>query len=202
MLFRSTNTQTMNFNLGATGDLFEGGSWIWDASVNFGETERRQNIKDWSSARRMEMAIHSVWDPTANGGQGGAVCAIDSNQPYVAPAGPGPGHVAAYYTTPTGFNTMGEYWSARWVEYIKRSINGGEDLPPNQDLAWTYFNNLAGRDGGGAPCAPLNPLGLAASPESLAFAFPTIEQRNDISEDSISLLFSGDLGEGDRKSVV
>ena len=191
-----TNTQTINFNLGATGDLFEGGSWIWDASVNFGETERRQNIKDWSSARRMEMAIHSVWDPTANGGQGGAVCAIDSNQPYVAPAGPGPGHVAAYYTTPTGFNTMGEYWSARWVEYIKRSINGGEDLPPNQDLAWTYFNNLAGRDGGGAPCAPLNPLGLAASPESLAFAFPTIEQRNDISEDSISLLFSGDLGEG------
>jgi hypothetical protein len=187
-----TFTSTTNFSFGASGDLFEGGSWTWDASVNYGESEREQIIEDWSSARRIEMSIHSVWDETANGGQGAAVCAIDSNQPYVAPAGPGPGYVAGYGP----FNTMGEYWSARWVEYIKRSINGGEDMPQNTDLAWTYFNNLAGREGGGTPCAPMNPLGLAASAESLAFAFPTIEQRQGNTQEALSVSFSGDIGQG------
>jgi hypothetical protein len=91
---------------------------------------------------------------------------------------------------------MGEYWSARWIEYIQRSINGGQDLPENYDLAVTYFNNLAGREGGEAPCAALNPLGLAASPESLAFAYPTIEQYNENTQDALSVSFSGDIGEG------
>jgi outer membrane receptor protein involved in Fe transport len=190
-----TTTNTTNFTVGASGDLFEGGSWTWDSRLSLGESERDQLISDWASARRFEMALHSVWDQTANGGQGAAVCAIDSNQPYVAPSGPGPGHVADL-APPGGFQTMGQYWSARWVEYIQRSINGGQDRPENLELAMSYFNNLAGRDGGEAPCAALNPFGLAASPESLAFAFPTIEQHNENTQDALSVSFSGDIGEG------
>ena len=190
-----TDSKTTNLTIGATGDLFEGGSWTWDGRLNFGESERDQVIKDWNSARRLEMALHSVWDQTANGGQGAAVCAIDSNQPYVAPAGPGPGHVADQ-APPGGFQTMGQYWSARWIEFIQRSINGGADSPDNYDLAVSYFNNMAGREGGEAPCAAFNPFGLAASPESLAFAYPTIEQHNENTQDALSVSFSGDIGEG------
>ena len=191
-----TNSETTNLTIGASGDLFEGGSWTWDARLNYGESERFQTITDWSSARRLEMATHSVWDPTANGGQGAVVCAIDSNAPYVQPGGFGPGLVAEE-APPGGFQTMGQYWEARWIEYIQSAINGGLiDSPDNHDLAVSYFNNIAGREGDGAPCAPFNPFGLAASPESLAFAYPTIEQRQENTQDALSVSFSGDIGEG------
>jgi len=187
--FNDTDTETLNFTLGATGDLFEGGSWTWDADLNVGGSERLTVVHNQQSARRMEMAVQSLWDPTANGGLGAPVCAIDSNQAYSAPAGNGPAILAAAgYPTPT---TMGEYWSYRWIEYIRQSL-GNED--PVQALA--YFNNLAGREPGTDPCAPFNPFGNQLSDESLSYTRPSISQGSENNQDSVSVSFSGDIGEG------
>ena len=186
--FNDTDTNTTNFTLGANGDLFEGGSWTWDASVNWGASERETQIMNQQSARRVEMATHSLWDPTQNR----VVCAIDSNATYVAPAGEGPGLVAAYGP----FNTMGEYWSARWQEYIRRSINGGVADPGYEDLALTYFNNIAGREPGTDPCAPFNPFGAEPSAESIRYIWPSILSGSENSQEALSVSFSGDIGEG------
>ena len=187
--FNDTDTETLNFSLGATGDLFEGGSWTWDANLNIGGSERLTVVHNQQSARRMEMAVHSLWDPTANGGAGAPVCAIDSNQAYTAPPGNGPAILAAAgYPVPT---TMGEYWSYRWIEYIRQSLGSGD---PTQALA--YFNNLAGREPGTDPCAPFNPFGNQLSDGSLAYTWPSISQGSENNQDSVSLSFSGDIGDG------
>ena len=183
-----TDTKTTNLTLGANGDLFEGGSWTWDASLNWGASEREGTVQNQQSARRVEMATHSLWDPTQNR----VVCAIDSNAPYVAPTGQGPSLVAAYGP----FATMGQYWSARWQEYIRRSINGGVADPGYEAEALAYFNNLAGREAGTDPCAPFNPFGLTPDTASVAYIWPSITSFSENSQDGLSLSFSGDIGEG------
>jgi outer membrane receptor protein involved in Fe transport len=194
--FNDTDTNTTNFTLGATGDLFEGGSWTWDASINWGASERETQIMNQQSARRLEMSTHSLWDPTQNR----VVCAIDSNEPYSVQGGEGPGLVAAYSTGPVGtstqFDTMGAYWSARWQEYIRRSINGGVADPGYEDLALTYFNNIAGREPGTDPCAPYNPFGSQPSTESIRYIWPSIRSGSENTQEALSVSFSGDIGEG------
>jgi outer membrane receptor protein involved in Fe transport len=186
-----TTTETTQLAFGARGDLFEGGSWTWDTRLTVGTSERHADVNNWQSNRRLEMAMHSVWDPTANGNQGGAVCAIDSGAPYVEPTGPGPDFVTAYEP----FATMGEYWEARWLAYITDSLDDSQATP---EFVQAWFDNLAGRPGSGqAPCAPFNPFGIGqTSQAALDFAFPSIIEGSDNEQSNLSVSFSGDIGSG------
>lgn len=169
-----TDTKTTNFTLGANGRLFEGGSWTWDTYVQHGESERFVEVKNWQSSRRTEMSLHSVWDQNLNE----PVCAIDSSNPSPEP----------------GFATEGEYWESKWITYIERALDqAGEDPAEAQ----TYFDNLSGRVNGLLPCAPFNPFGhYTATRDAIDFAFPSIIDGNQNTQDSLSISFSGDIWQG------
>lgn len=55
-------SEATSLSLTATGALFEGGSWTWDAYAQLGHTENRQTLSGWRAARRWDMALDSVID--------------------------------------------------------------------------------------------------------------------------------------------
>jgi outer membrane receptor protein involved in Fe transport len=179
--FNTTDTEQWTWSVGANGDLFEGGSWTWDTSLSYSESERFVDVQGWQSTRRLEMAMRSEWDSTANGGAGAAVCSIDNNEPYdgTDPVYPGGG-------------TWGEYWEYKWIQYLTRAV----EVQNSPESPQHIFDTLSGRNGVGAPCAPFNPFGNTPYPGSLAFAFPSIIDGNSNEQTTASVLFSGDAWRG------
>jgi outer membrane receptor protein involved in Fe transport len=187
--FNTTDTDQWTWTVGANGDLFEGGSWTWDAALTYGESERFVEVQGWQSTRRLEMSENSEWDATANGGLGAPVCAIDSNMPY-DPASPtaDPLYASVYQAG----DTRGDYWTWKWLEYIQRSVENNQQSDDPQVI----FDTLAGRNGAGAPCAPFNPYGNQMYPGSIAYAFPSIIDGSLNTQTNMSLSFSGDAWRG------
>ena len=181
--FNTTDTDQWTWTVGANGDLFEGGSWTWDTALTYGESERFVEVQGWQSTRRLEMAENSEWDSTANGGLGAPVCAIDNNEPYQM--------TDPLYTNPPG-GTQGDYWEWKWIQYINRSIQSQNSTDDPQVI----FDTLAGRNGIGAPCAPMNLFGNQMFPGSIAFAFPSIIDGTKNTQTNMSLSFSGDAWRG------
>ncbi|MGW8370091.1 MAG: TonB-dependent receptor plug domain-containing protein, partial [Gammaproteobacteria bacterium] len=68
-------TDVTNFTLNANGDLFEGGSWTWDTYLQIGRTNTKQDIANWRSDNRLQMAVDAVIDPQT----GEIVCRLDSS---------------------------------------------------------------------------------------------------------------------------
>lgn len=71
------DTETYNFEVGASGPLFNADSWTWDAYASIGRTKRRQTIEDWQSNSRLAMALDSVWDPAL----AQPVCKVNQSDP-------------------------------------------------------------------------------------------------------------------------
>src|SRR5690606_28126304 len=69
-----TDTHQFSFSLSADGPLFRGDRWTWDATVQFGNSDREQLRTDIQRNYRYMMAMDAVYDPQANGGAGGVVC--------------------------------------------------------------------------------------------------------------------------------
>lgn len=166
--FNTTNTEQWSWDVAVNGDLFEGGSWTWDASLSYGESERFVDVEGWQSSRRLEMAMNSLWDPAANGGAGAPVCAVDHS-------------------------TEGAAWEALWLNYIDESTDDTQESAAELQY---IFDTLSGRNGIGAPCAPFNPFGEIAYPGSLDFAFPSITDATNNTQTMVSLVFSGDAWRG------
>jgi outer membrane receptor protein involved in Fe transport len=178
--YNTTDTEQWTWTVGANGDLFEGGSWTWDASLSYGESQRDVDVQGWQSSRRLEMAMNSEWDSTVNR----PVCAIDNQEPYQM--------TDPVYPNPPG-GTQGDYWEWKWLQYITRSLstNGAEGDDPQY-----YFDTLSGRNGYGAPCAPFNPFGNNMYPGSVEFAFPSILDASENAQTNLSISFSGDAWRG------
>jgi hypothetical protein len=177
------DTETLNFTLGANGSLFEGGSWTWDAYMNYGKTEREAFIQDWQSDNRLEMALFSVWDD-----QHGAVCATDERLAD---------------TQPDFYNAVRSHWDRFLVEALQdeawlRDENGNvlydtNDVPlTDQPVIDAYYANLA------FGCAPLNLLGTNPGPsrQALAYAFPEMGEGTENVQRAASISFSGDAWRG------
>lgn len=166
--YNQTNTEQWTWSVAANGDLFEGGSWTWDTSLSYGESERFVDVQGWQSSRRLEMAMNSLWDPAANGGAGAPVCAVDHS-------------------------TDGAFWEAKWLTYIDESTDDVAESPAELQY---IFDTLSGRNGIGAPCAPFNPFGNVQYPGAIDFAFPSITDATANTQTSVSVVFSGDAWRG------
>jgi outer membrane receptor protein involved in Fe transport len=184
--YQVSENDTTNLRIGARGDLFDGGSWTWDVNMTYGTSNREQLISGQQSRRRLDMALHSVWDDSLNQ----PVCAINSTNPYNGtwrsdniPVGfevPDFQHVAE------PGDTEGEYYTQKWLNFIESSL-GDQGSP---ELAQYFYDSLA------QGCAPANPFGNTLSPEAVAFAWPTLIQGSENDQLSIDANFSGEIWRG------
>ena len=185
--YQTSVNETTNLRIGARGDLFDGGSWTWDVNMTYGFSEREQRVTGQPSNRRREMAVHSVWEDDGSG----AVCAINSNNIYDGVwRSDNPDlvgfDVPEYQTVVDPGTTVGEYYSEKWRQFISSSL-GDQSTP---DLVENFFSSMA------AGCAPLNPFGLQMTPESVAYAWPTLVQGSENDQLSIDANFSGEIWRG------
>jgi hypothetical protein len=162
----NTDTNVTNFSFGASGDLFEGGSWTWDANLGYGFTDTTQQVQDWQSSNRYNMALDAALETDGVT----PVCRINHS-------------------------VLGQARRDQWIYYIADGLDdeiadGSGPDPEFVPEATKIFNALA------AGCAPLNPFGLAMTPEAREYAFPTIFEGTEITQETASLSFSGELAEG------
>ena len=166
-------SEAMSLALGATGDLFEGGSWTWDAYAQFGQTENRQTLSGWRAARRWDMALDSVIEPDT----GEVVCSIDSE--------------TATSTQPIdGIPTVvnhGDFTRNKWEDYIRIPLRDSI----TEDQVQALLNDYR------AGCVPFNPFGNARlTPEQVAYVFPTLFEGTDNDQTMLQISFSGDAWRG------
>jgi outer membrane receptor protein involved in Fe transport len=160
-------TESERFSFSANGDLFEGGSWTWDAYVSHGTSENETEVDEYPSGNRANMATDAVFQFGANPADPNAeiVCRVD-------------------YDDPNNPNDTGDLVRAQWVTFLTAV------LADQGDQAQLYYDTLS------EGCEPLNPFGLAASREALAYAFPSIFEGADNEQNSLSFLVSGDAWRG------
>lgn len=72
-----TETEVKRASVGATGPLFKSNNWTWDANIQFGESDRWQQLYNNRSNFRFQFAIDSVIDPITNE----PVCRVNSSGP-------------------------------------------------------------------------------------------------------------------------
>jgi outer membrane receptor protein involved in Fe transport len=184
--FQTSENDTTNLRIGARGDLFDGGSWTWDVNMNYGHSNREQQVRGQQSRRRLEMALHSVWDDALDQ----PVCAFNSTNPYEgvwrSDNIPGGFDVPEFQHVAEPGDTVGEYFTQKWLNFIESSL-GDQGSP---ELAQFFFDSMA--DG----CAPANPFGLQLSSEAVAYAFPTLIQGSENDQLSLDVNFSGEIWRG------
>lgn len=74
-----TDTTQYSFNISANGPLFGNDRWTWNGNIQFGKSDREQYRTDQQRGFRFSMAADAVYDPEANGGQGGVVCRVNAS---------------------------------------------------------------------------------------------------------------------------
>jgi outer membrane receptor protein involved in Fe transport len=178
----------MTFTLNANGDLFEGGSWTWDTYWSYGKTETETFIRDWRSDNRLQMAVDSVVDPLT----GEIVCRINSSDPSYEKWQA----VPQLGSTSVAVNTAGpgSDINDKWLIFYRLALAEEFDESELDAQAEHFFNELS------RGCVPFNPFG---SPDTVpipadvkAFAFPSIVEFSDITQNIVAVNFSGDLHQG------
>ena len=177
----TSDTETTNFSVSVTGDLFEGSSWTWDAYLNYGETERSAIITDWQSEHRLEMSLFSIYDDEL-----GPVCATDPRLESQATS------------TDIYDAAFAAVVKAKWDEYLIEAlqneayVDGDVSGAVDQGVVDAYFENL--RFG----CAPINLFGTNPGPgaDALAYAFPEMTEGTENTQEALSFTFSGEAWQG------
>jgi outer membrane receptor protein involved in Fe transport len=178
----------MTFTLNANGDMFEGGSWTWDTYWSYGKTETETFVRDWRSDNRLQMAVDSVIDPLT----GEVVCRINSSDPsydkYQADPQIGSSSVEVNVAGP------GSDINDKWLTFYRLALAEEFDESELDAQAQIFFDELS------SGCVPLNPFGspdvVPIPADVKAFAFPSIVEFSDITQNIVSVNFSGDLHQG------
>ena len=90
------------------------------------------------------------------------------------------------YDDPSDSNDVGDQIRVRWLNYFDDILGDDDDAAERQ----LYLDSLS------AGCHPLNPFGHGMSPEARAYAFPTIVEGSEITQQAMSIAFSGDAWRG------
>ncbi|MCC6203335.1 MAG: TonB-dependent receptor, partial [Gammaproteobacteria bacterium] len=164
-----TDTETINATLALEGEL--GDQWFWDLSYRYGMTKRDQALYGQASNWRFTLATDVVKHPVT----GEPICRVnhpDFRWDNLPSGGTNP---------PPTRNRVG-YYEVAYANYATSSGARRSSRELDQRLA--------------EGCVPLNPFGMAASPEALAYAFGDLTEHNDIRNDSFDLTLSGPVWDG------
>jgi len=172
-----TETDVKRVTLGANGDLFDAGSWTWDAYITLGRTDTSQQIANWQALIRRNMAYDGILDQSNQ-----PVCRIN----YSDDGSP------AYGVNDPNYDPadQGDVIREIWLRYFENRLERDRTNPVDAAEVELYLTSLA------QGCSPINQMGYAMSPEATAYAYPTIREGSEISQDAVSLSFSGDLWQG------
>jgi iron complex outermembrane recepter protein len=152
-----TETEMGRVLVGAKGGLFGGTKWTWETYLQYGSTDRYQQLVNNRTNFRYSMATDSVLDSAT----GRPVCRVNA--------------------------TQGQMTRDGWMNFFQGQFGG--DLP-------TAAAARAKVDALRTGCVALDPFGLGASREALAYAWDDLVEYTYTDQWTLSGNFSGELWQG------
>jgi hypothetical protein len=197
-----SDTDSMSLGFSADGPLLGGDKWTWDATVQFGQSDREQVRTDIRRNYRYIMAADAVYDPEANGGEGAVVCRVNASESVG-----GDGARELYRNYILGLSSTDVYWAS-----LGATLPPADELPPGSPRVPVVIpaSLLAQgaqqvdflREG----CQPLNPFGQgyvtgdaadeARQRAAIAFAFADQIETSTSDQITASFSVSGEIWKG------
>jgi hypothetical protein len=197
-----SDTDSMSLGFSADGPLLGGDKWTWDATVQFGQSDREQIRTDIRRNYRFVMASDAVYDPAANGGEGAVVCKVNASEAVG-------GQVARnlYRNYILGLSSTDVYWAS-----IGATLPPPDEAPPGSPRIPVVIPSALLAQGAAqvdllrAGCQPLNPFGQgyatgdaadeARQKAAIAFAFGDQIETSTSDQLTASFSLSGEIWKG------